>query len=63
MFFAKSSIASFERPVRPKIGVSIGPGATAFTRMLRSTSALANDRVSERIAALVAAYTEPVGSP
>jgi hypothetical protein len=31
--FANSLTASFANPILPKIGVTIGPGATVFTRM------------------------------
>src|SRR4051794_7808071 len=49
--FAASGVASF----LPKIGVEIGPGATAFTRILRPSSSAASVRVSDRSAALLAA--------
>src|SRR5246127_875184 len=52
--FAKSSRASWDRPVRPNIGVTIGPGATALTRILRSTSSAAAVRANDRRAAFVA---------
>jgi len=59
-----SSIVSLESPVRANpAGVSIGPGLTAFTRMPRSTSSAAIDRVNERSAAFVAAYAVPFGTP
>src|SRR2546425_5264459 len=53
---AKSSTASFDNPALPKIGVTIGPGATVFTRMPRPTSSAAAVRAKERSAALVAEY-------
>src|ERR671918_2640774 len=52
--FANSSTASCDRPVRPKIGVTIGPGATVLTRMPRPTSSAAAVRSTEPNAALVA---------
>ena len=51
-----SSSAALGIPVRLMMGVAIGPGATAFTRMLRPTSSAAMERVKERIAAFVAAF-------
>ena len=51
--FANSSMASFGSPVLSKIGVTIGPGATAFTRMPRSTSSAAAVLARERNAAFV----------
>ena len=54
--FANSSMASFGSPVFPKIGVTIGPGATVFTRMPRPTSSAAAVLARERSAALVAEY-------
>ena len=53
---ANSSTASFGSPVLPKMGVTIGPGATVFTRMPRPTSSAAAVRARERKAALVAEY-------
>jgi len=52
--FANSSMASFGSPVLSKIGVTIGPGATVFTRMPRPASSAAAVRAKERNAALVA---------
>jgi hypothetical protein len=52
--FANSSKASFDSPVLPKIGVTIGPGATAFTRMPRPASSAAAVLARERSAAFVA---------
>src|SRR5260370_37331668 len=40
--------------LRPRIGVAIGPGLTAFTRMPCPTSSAAITRVNERTAALLA---------
>src|SRR5947207_9859437 len=54
--FANSSMASCGRPVLPKMGVTIGPGATVLTRMPRSASSAAAVRAKERNAALVAEY-------
>src|SRR6266436_5022321 len=54
--FANSSKASFGNPVLPKIGVTIGPGATAFTRMPRPTNSAAAVLAKERSAAFVAEY-------
>jgi hypothetical protein len=56
MSLANSSTASFGSPVLPKIGVTIGPGATVFTRMPRSANSEAAVRAKERKAAFVAAY-------
>ena len=53
---ANSSMASFGSPVLSKIGVTMGPGATVFTRMPRPTSSAAAVRAKERSAALVAEY-------
>src|SRR6266852_582231 len=53
---AKSSIASCGNPVLPNIGVTIGPGATVFTRIPRSTSSAAAVLAKERNAAFVAEY-------
>jgi hypothetical protein len=54
--FANSSMASFGSSVLPKIGVTIGPGATELTRMPRPDSSAAVVRAKERSAALVADY-------
>src|SRR5216684_2720020 len=54
--FANSSKASFDSPVLPKIGVTIGPGATVFTRIPRPTSSAAAVLARERSAAFVAEY-------
>ena len=54
--FASSSAASLDSPFRSRIGVTIGPGATVFTRMPRPTSSAAVVRAKERSAALVADY-------
>jgi hypothetical protein len=54
--FAKSSTASFGSPVLTKMGVTIGPGATVFTRMPRPASSAAAVLARERRAALVAEY-------
>src|SRR6266567_3294855 len=54
--FTNSSTASFGSPVLPKIGVTIGPGATVFTRMPRPASSAAAVRAKERSAAFVAEY-------
>src|SRR6266487_1450118 len=48
--------ASCDSPVLPKIGVTIGPGATVFTRMPRPASSAAAVRAKERSAAFVAEY-------
>src|ERR1700736_2148253 len=53
---ANLSTASFDSPVLPRIGVTIGPGATAFTRMPRPASSLAAVLARERSAAFVAEY-------
>src|SRR6266849_5138184 len=53
---ANSSKASFGSPVLPKIGVTIGPGATVLTRMPRPASSTAAVRAKERSAAFVAEY-------
>ena len=53
---ANSSTASFGSPVLSKIGVTIGPGATVFTRMPRPTSSAAAVLARERSAAFVAEY-------
>jgi NAD(P)-dependent dehydrogenase (short-subunit alcohol dehydrogenase family) len=50
-----SFTASAGMPRRPKIGVSIGPGETALTRIVRGASSAAKVRVRLRSAALVAA--------
>ncbi len=50
-------------PVLALSGVSISPGATAFTRTSGSLSFLAKDLVSEIIPAFVAEYITPYGSP
>jgi len=58
------SICSFGNPVRANpSGVSIGPGLTAFTRIPRSANSAASERVNERRADFVAAYTEPFTKP
>ena len=49
-------MASFGSPVLPKIGITIGLGATMFTRMPRPASSAAAVRPKERSAALVAEY-------
>jgi hypothetical protein len=54
---------SFGKPILSKIGVSIGPGATALTRMPRGASSVAKVRASERIAAFVAPYTDEFRMP
>jgi len=54
ILLANSSICSLESPVRSKMGVSIGPGATELMRMPRSTSSAARVREKERSAAFVA---------
>src|SRR3989441_1142426 len=54
--FTNSSTASFGSPVLPKIGVTIGPGATVFTRMPRPANSAAAVRAKERSAAFVAEY-------
>ena len=54
--FANSSTASFGSPVLPKIGVTMGPGATVFTRIPRPASSAAAVLARERRAALVAEY-------
>src|SRR5712664_69292 len=54
--FANSSMASFDSPVLPKMGVTIGPGATVFTRIPRPTNSAAAVLAKERSAALVAEY-------
>jgi hypothetical protein len=54
--FENSSMASFGSPVLSLIGVTIGPGATALTRMPRPASSAAVVRARERRAALVAEY-------
>src|SRR5216684_4837591 len=54
--FANSSKASFDSPVLPKIGVTIGPGATVFTRMPRPANSAAAVLARERSAAFVAEY-------
>jgi hypothetical protein len=45
---AQSSITCCGSPVLPKIRVTMGPGATAFMRMLRSTKSAAAVRARER---------------
>jgi hypothetical protein len=55
--------ASFGSPVLSRIGVTIGPGATAFTRMPRPTSSAAAVLARERIAAFVAEYVLAPGWP
>jgi hypothetical protein len=52
---ANSSTPSLVMPRFPKIGVAIGPGLTAFTRIPRPTSSAAATRTKERSAALLAA--------
>ena len=63
MLFANSSTACCGNPVRPKIGVTIGPGATVFTRIPRSTSSAAAVLANDRNAALVAEYALVLGVP
>ncbi len=58
-----SSTAAWGKPVRPKMGVAIGPGLTTFTRIPRFTNSEAKVRASERTAAFVAAYTLPLVVP
>src|SRR5215213_682123 len=53
-----SSVSS--RP--SKIGVSIGPGLMALTRILRCFRSTVQVRAKERTAALVALYTKPANS-
>src|SRR2546422_3301161 len=48
--------SSFDSPVLPKIGVTIGPGATVFTRMPRPASSAAAVLARDRSAAFVAEY-------
>ena len=47
------------QPGPPEIGVTIGPGATVFTRMRRSASSAAAVRAKERSAAFVRLRTGP----
>jgi hypothetical protein len=54
--FESSSMASFGSPVLSMIGVTIGPGATVLTRMLRPASSAAGVRAKERSVALLAEY-------
>ncbi len=62
--FLNSSIACSESPVRANpSGVLMGPGLTAFTRMPRPTNSAAIERVNDRSAAFVAAYTVPFTTP
>lgn len=49
------------KPVCCTPSVSVGPGATVFTRMFLGPSAFARDFVSASSAALVAAYNLPFG--
>src|SRR3984885_15995908 len=49
------------KPLTP--GVSIGPGLTAFTRILRSFRSFVHERANDRTAALVALYTLNAGIP
>ena len=55
-----SLAASAELTFLPKMGVKIGPGATALTRIFRPSSSAASVRVSERSAALPLWCTDPV---
>src|ERR1051326_989331 len=57
MLWANASVASFGRPMRPKIGVVMGPGLTAFTRIPRDNRSADKVLASERTAALAAEYT------
>ena len=47
----------------PMIGVSMGPGDTALTRIPRGRSSAANTRAKDRSAALAAPYAARVGIP
>jgi hypothetical protein len=55
--FANWVTSSFVKPDFPNIGVSIGPGLMAFTRILRSLRSEVQDLAKERTAALLALYT------
>lgn len=48
------SVSSLDQPTLSTMGVSIGPGATELTRILRPASAAAIERTKDRIAAFVA---------
>src|SRR5260370_15215245 len=52
--FTNSSTASFDSPVLPKIGVTIGPGATVCTRTPRPATSAAALRAQDRTPPFVA---------
>src|SRR5260370_14630277 len=54
---ANAPNCSWLKPILPKIGVSIGPGLIALTRILRPLRSEVHDRANERTAALLALYT------
>src|SRR5262245_9028177 len=59
----QASSASAGIPSLPKIGVSIGPGLIAFTRIFFEANSWAAVRTIERTAAFVAEYADEPSTP
>ena len=63
IFSLSWAAASLSGNILPKIGVSMGPGVTALTRISRGSSSAASVRANDRTAALAAPYAALPGIP
>src|SRR5271168_1449591 len=63
IFSLSWAAASLSGNILPKIGVSMGPGVTALTRISRGSNSAASVRANDRTAALAAPYAALPGIP